>query len=118
MDRLELKNLLMGTLVVPIGLAIVLVPFSILIGWNLITLILFWFVITPTLTLYLPAKISKSRDHLLESLIGLVIFYGIMVFMIYEHYKSDYFQVMILSGIVNLVLITAVNLTRRPRTQT
>lgn len=110
----EPKDKLKGTLVVPLGLAITLVPFSILIGWNLLTLILFWFVLTPGLSIYLPAMLSNNRNHLFESLVGLIIFYGIMVFMIYDHYKTDYFQIMILSCLINLVLVSSIHLVRRP----
>ena len=114
----ESKDKLKGTLIVPFGLAIVFVPFSILIGWNLITLILFWLVLTPGLTIYLPPIVSSNKNHLFESLVGLTIFYAIMVFMIYDHYKTDYFQIMILSFVINLILVSVVTWTRRPRTQT
>lgn len=114
----ESKDKLKGTLIVPLGLAMVLVPFSIVIGWNLITLILFWLVITPGLTIYLPTIVSNSKSHLFESLAGLILFYAIMVFMIYDHYKTDYFQIMILSCVINLILVFLVTLTRRLRTQT
>jgi hypothetical protein len=117
MDK-ESKDKLNGTLMVPVGLAIILVPFSMLIGWNLITLILFWLVMTPGLTIYLPTLVSSNKNHLFESLMGLIIFYGIMVFMIYDHYKTDYFKVMILSCLINLILVSAIIWTRRPGTHT
>src|SRR5687767_10508899 len=117
MDK-ESKNKLKGTMIVPVGLAIVLVPFSMLIGWNLVTLILFWFVLTPGLTIYLPTLVSSNKRHLFESLLGLVIFYGLMVFMIYDHYKTDYFQVMIVSCVINVILVSAITWTRRPVAQT
>jgi len=113
-----IKNRLIGMLIVPIGLAIVLVPFSTLIGWNLISLILFWFIIIPGLTILLPTIFSKSSNHLIESILGLVIFYGIMVFMIYDHYQTDYFQVMIISLGINLILISIISWIRRQRIQT
>jgi len=114
---MESKDKLKGILIVPIGLAVVLVPFSILIGWNLITLTLFWFLLIPVLSIYLPAIISNSKNHLFESLAGLIIFYGIMVFMIYEHYMTDYFQIMIMSCVINLIVVSVVLWKRRPRTQ-
>jgi len=113
----ELMNKLKGTLIVPIGLALILLPFSILIGWNLITLFLFWFVLTPGLTIYLPTFVSKRMNHLYESLIGLIIFYAIMIFMIYDHYKTDYFQIMILSGVINLMLVYVLSWAKRSRIQ-
>jgi hypothetical protein len=109
----ESKDKLKGILIVPVGLAIVLVPFSILIGWNLITLVLFWFLLVPGLTIYLPTIVSSCKNHLLESLLGMTIFYALMVFMIYDHYKTDYFQVMAVSSIVNLVLIFVIGWSRK-----
>lgn len=117
MDK-ELQEKLTGTLIVPVGLAIALVPFSMLIGWNLTTLILFWFVLTPGLAIYLPTIISSKKNRRFESSMGLVIFYAIMVFMIYDHYNTDYFQVMIISGAINLILVSVISWTRRPKTQT
>jgi hypothetical protein len=112
-----IRTKLLGTMIVPLGLLIILVPFSLLIGWSLLTLIIFWLVLTPLLTLYLPTLISSNKNLLFESLVGLIIFYGIMVFMIYDHYRTDYFRVMILSCVINLILVSAINLKRRPKTQ-
>lgn len=53
----------------------------------------------------------------MESLTGLMLFYAIMVFMIYEHYKTDYFQLMMLSCLVNVALVTAISLPRKQRGQ-
>lgn len=117
MDK-EFKDKLVGTLIVPFGLAIILVPFSLLIGWNLITLIVFWLVLTPGLTIYLPTVVSASQNQLFKSVVGLIVFYGFIVFLIYEHYKTDYFKVMILSGLVNLVFVSTMLWARRPGTPT
>lgn len=111
----QFKDHLKGTLIVPIGLSFILAPYSLLIGWNLITVFLFWLVLIPALTIYLPTKISKNKDHLLESLAGLLIFYGFMVFMIYDHYKTDYFQVMMASCVVNLILVATIILVKRSK---
>ena len=100
------KEKLKGIFVVPLAITIVLVPFSLLIGWNLATLFLFWFVMIPIMALYLPRRISKNKDHLLESVAGVIIFYSLMVFMIYKQYQTDYFKVMIASLIFNLILVT------------
>lgn len=48
------KDILKATLIVPFCLILVLIPYSMLIGWNLFTGVLFWYVITPALTIYLP----------------------------------------------------------------
>lgn len=105
----QLHDKLKATLIVPFGLILVLIPFSLLIGWNLITGILFWYVITPALTIFLPAIFIRNKNHLLESLIGLAIFYAIMVFMIYDHYKTDYFQIMMVSLAVNIIVILVIS---------
>jgi len=104
-----LKEKLKGTLIVPIALVVFLIPFSMLVGWNLLTAILFWFFIVPAVALYLPNKVSRNKGHLLETLSGLIIFYGFMVFMIYDHFKTDLFQIMIVSCFVNLVLVSLIN---------
>jgi hypothetical protein len=113
----NLQDLLKGIFAVLIGLAIVLIPFSIFIGWNLLTLLLFWFVVIPTLTIYLPTRVSKNRSHLLESVSGLTIFYGVMVLMIYEHYQTDYFRIMGISCLLNLAFVAMFTFTGSPKTQ-
>jgi peptidoglycan/LPS O-acetylase OafA/YrhL len=113
----NVKDRFSGILIVPLGLGIVLVPFSLIIGWNLITLLLFWFVVIPALAIYLPTKVSKSRNHLLESLTGLLLFYGIMTFMIYNHYKTDYFQVMMASCVVNVAIVAAISAVKKHTAQ-
>lgn len=109
----ELKGKLMRVLIVPIGLIVALIPFSLIIGWNLITLILFWFVLIPILSIYLPTIISNKKNHLFASAIGLLSFYAFMVFMIYDHYKTDYFQVMIFSGVINLIIVSVISNARK-----
>lgn len=106
-----------GALIVPIVLAIILVPFSLLIGWGLLSLLVFWFVLIPVLTFYLPTIISKNQNHLYESLVGLLVFYGLMVFLIYDHYTTDYFQIMVLSLVINLILVTGLSFADKQGTQ-
>ncbi|MBK8506868.1 MAG: hypothetical protein IPL46_34645 [Saprospiraceae bacterium] len=113
----ESKDRLRGILIVPLVLTIVLVPYSLVIGWNLITLILFWFVLTPGLTIYFPSVISGQRRHLLESLVGLIVFYAFMVFIIYSHYKTDYFRIMIISCVINLIVVSGIIWIMRPKAE-
>ena len=110
----KMKEQWKGMVTVAVVLPLVLVPFSLVLGWNILTLLLFWFAIVPALTIYLPAKVSKQTNHLVESLVGMTIFYGFMVFMTYSHYKTDYFQVMMTSYIVNIVMVTALTLLKKP----
>ena len=112
----EYKNRTLASLIVPVGLTIVLIPYSLLIGWSLITAFPFWFVITPALAIYLPFKTLGDNGYFFQSFIGLILFYGLMVFMIYDHYETDHFQIMIFSGMVNLILVSMIMLARRPKT--
>ncbi|MEQ1587308.1 MAG: hypothetical protein ABL895_15570 [Cyclobacteriaceae bacterium] len=102
-----------GAFIVILTLFIVLVPFSFLMGWNLITLFLFWFILVPAVSIYLPAKILKSEDWLIQAFGGLVSFYVVMVFMISKHYQTDYFKIMIVSGGVNLVVVAGFFLAKK-----
>ena len=111
------KELTKGALAVAIALSLVLVPYSLLVGWNVVTLLLFWFVIVPWIAVQLPGKVSKNGNHVIESLIGLIIFYAAILFMIYEHYQSDYFLVMMVSCGINLLVVSTISL-KRKRAQT
>ena len=92
--------------IVTIGLVITLIPYSLLLGWNTITLFIFWFAIIPTIAIYLPKAILHKKTSLLGRLIGLMTFYGLMIFMIYKHFKTDYFQVMIVSALINTIVVS------------
>lgn len=96
---------LKGTLAVLLGLFCALAPYSLLMGWNLITLLVFWFLITPALAIWLPTLVTRRDGRMFASLAGLLIFYAFMVFMIYDHYKSDYFRIMMVSCVVNLISV-------------
>lgn len=103
---------LLPILSVPIGLAIVLVPFSLLIGWSIFTIVLFWFVMTPALAEYLPTFVSKRKDTLYESLSGTLLSYAIMVFMIYTHYQTDMFLMIMASCGFNMIAIKVISRVR------
>ena len=102
-------------LIIPIGLVLALVPFSLLIGWNLFTLFLYWFIAVPLLSFHLPTLVKRNTHRLFSSIAGLTIFYGFMVFMIYEHYQSDFFQVLIWSGVINLVILIVMEVVKVKR---
>ena len=72
---------------------------------NLLGTIVSWFGIIPLLTVFLSNIISGNKNLALKSLISLVVFYGVMVFMIYKHYQSDFFKLMIMSLIFNACLM-------------
>jgi hypothetical protein len=90
---------------IPTVLAGLLALVGLTVGWNLITLLIFWFLVIPILALQIPRMLSSRGNQLFESALGLTIFYAIIVFMIYEHYQTDYFQVMMISFFVNLLMI-------------
>ncbi len=107
-----------GTLLLPLGLMATLIPVSMLLGWNALTAFLFWFGLVPILSFYLPTMISSGQDHLLKSLVGMLLFYGLMVFMIYDHYQTDLFHVMIASCGVNVLVVGGAVLARYYRSAT
>jgi putative effector of murein hydrolase LrgA (UPF0299 family) len=108
------KNL--RILSIPAALGALLAFVGLTIGWNLVTLFIFWFLLLPILGLNLPRWISRTGNQLIESIAGVFIFYTVIVFMIYEHYQTDYFQVMIVSFFFNVVVIIAKS--KRTLTQT
>lgn len=118
MDKNAVKENAKGALAVVVGVSLVLVPYSFLIGWNAATLLLFWFVIVPWIALYIPGRISRNKNHLIESLAGLVIFYALVVLMIFRHYKSDYFLVMMVSCAGNFITVSVIRLTKKKDVQT
>jgi len=101
------------TLIVPLGAFIALILFSFTLGWNILTLLLFWFLFIPFLASTLPTIISKNEFNLRHSIIGLIIFYSFMVFMIYEHYQSDYFIIMLISLICNIGAVSLITWIRK-----
>ena len=79
---------------------------------NLLVTIVSWFVVIPLMNVFLSKNISGSKNLALKSLISLVVFYGIMVFMIYKHYQTDFFKIMIASLIFNsLILFVGIAMT-------
>lgn len=110
----QVINKLQAIFIIPFVLAILLVPFSKWIGWNLMTLILFWFLLAPILSAYLPKKILKTTNPLRESLIGLSVFYAVMVLMIYDQFQTDYFKLMMISWVVNSGVVTLITLSLKP----
>ena len=90
--------------IIPAVLVIVLALFSFLIGWNLLTLITFWFLIVPVMAVLVPGML-KINFPVRESLTGLSLFYLCMIWMIYDQFQSDNFQLMLLSLVVNVGLV-------------
>ena len=91
-----------NTLAIPLAMVIILIPFSLLIGWNIASMVIFWFLLIPLVSHLIPRKVFKSTNPMKESIIGLTIFYALMTFMIYEH--SDFLQLMMISFVVNILV--------------
>ena len=92
-------------------MTIILIPYSILIGWYMASMVVFWFVLIPLVSYLVPTKIFKSTKPMKESIIGLTIFYALMTFMIYEH--SDFLQLMMVSFVVNLLILFFIQLDKK-----
>lgn len=107
MKRQSLIHLLV-ILITPLGIGILLGIFSLTIGWNLFTMIVFWFVMIPVLAYVLPRLISKEIVRPRESIIGLLILYGVMILMIFNHADSDFFIIMVISLLVNIGVVTLI----------
>jgi len=115
MKKLILYDFVKGMLLVPIALTILLAPYSIVVGWNLVSAFLFWFILVPVVVVYVPGFVSKNKNHWLEAISGLVVFYGLMVFMIYSHYQSDLFKIMMWSAAINVVITSLLFFLRKPK---
>lgn len=109
----ELINKGLKTLCVPVILFILLLPFSFLTGWNIATALFYWFFLIPFVAEYVPTIFSDNKNKLKESLIGLLIFYSFIIFMIYKHYDSDFFFLMMLSAVVNMGSISLISKVKR-----
>lgn len=112
------RSRLLAVLAGVVGLVAALVPFSLWVGWNLFSGLLFWVVITPVLAWVLPGMVLRHGNHLKESLGGLVAFYALMVFLIYDHAGSDLFKLMMGSLVFNLIAITVLGWPRKAVTRT
>jgi len=105
MLRRDVVDRMRGTAIVPAGLAAALIFFSMVVGWNVLTVVFYFFLVAPALAIYLPRMVSGNKGHMFKSTTGLIIFYAFMVFMIYDHYKSDYFQVMMVGFVINIIAV-------------
>ncbi len=100
--KLTRVNKYLSSVVVLVGLIIILIPFGLIFGMSLLPNIIFWFFVVPFLAFSFGTKICISQDQMFASLTGLLLFYGFMVFMIYEHYQSDFFKLMLLSMVTGI----------------
>lgn len=102
-SQLYIPTYLRVALIVPGCIFLYVITFSYFFGGNrnLVITLASWFVIIPLMNVFLSKIISGKKNLAYKSLISLLIFYGIMVFMIYEHYQTDFFKIMIASMVFN-----------------
>lgn len=96
---------------IPLGIMTILAAYSLLLGWNLLTAVTFWFLIVPFLVFFL-SKVLGIR-HLWQSFIALLCFYGVVIFMTYEHFRTDFYAVLFASLIFNSFVMMFVILVDR-----
>jgi len=97
-------NFYLAAFLTALVLFLVLVPYAMVLGWNLITAVTFLYILIPVLS-YLCTKVFITSNRLLTSISGALFFYAFMIFMIYKHYKSDQFQIMIYSIIPTVIVL-------------
>lgn len=96
-------------LIIPLCVFLVLVPYSRFPGWNPITIFLFWFIILPGIILFLSPKFLKKNYRTWKAMVSMIIFYGFIVFMIYKHFETDFFMVIMISFLWNSGIMAMVN---------
>lgn len=87
------------------ALPLLLITYSLSVGWDLATVLLFWFIIVPSFAVFIPNIIVKKRAGLIGRLSGLMFFYAVVVFLIYSQYATDFFRIMMVSAVVNSILV-------------
>ncbi|MEM9325863.1 MAG: hypothetical protein AAGA85_09410 [Bacteroidota bacterium] len=106
----EKTRLALLTLFIPVALFALLAPYSLLVGWNFFSAVLFWFIVIPATTVQLPKVLKVTRRPLGFQIIGLLFFYGFIHFLIYEHSQTDLYQVMMTSCLFNLIAVGYISL--------
>ena len=95
---------LLGSLLTSIILFGCLAIYSVLLGWNLYSSLIFWGLLVPIIA-YLSSQILKTNNHLIIALLGTIFFYCFVFFMTYKHYDTDWFTVMKYSLVSSAFLI-------------
>ena len=99
------ENIIVSVILVSLSLLVILIPFSLFIGWNLLTAILFWFILVPIIANQSSRFHSKIKKQLIVAISDCILFYLFMIFMIYYHYKSDFFKLMITSIFSSILMV-------------
>jgi hypothetical protein len=108
MNKIKFLSSPIRFFILPVGLTLLLISYSLLIGWNLVAFSVFWFLLVPLVSILVHEVLNRKTQVIIETLSGLIIFYGLVILMIYKHYQSDYFRMMILSFLINMIVIAVV----------
>jgi len=92
---------------------LVLALYTFLLGFTFPSSVLFWFFILPGLIIFLCSKFFNSPSGIRNAMVTIVIFYSFMVFMIYRHFPSDFFTLMMISFLWNFLIMIIVRLSER-----
>jgi hypothetical protein len=71
---------------------------------NVFILLTFWFICVPLIA-YSSSRVIKRNNRLANSLIGILLFYSFVYFMIYELTHTDFFIVVKYSFVTSMALI-------------
>ena len=63
----------------------------------------------PGRCILLPKIVSGRNYNVLESLLGMFIFYAVIALLVYDHSTTDFFKVILLSFVVNSLLTILVH---------
>lgn len=95
----------------PLGMLLLFAGYVNLLGFDLLTQLIFWFVVLPYSTIFVSGRITGQKRNVLPSLIPLTLFYGIMIFMSYKH--EDLLYVMLISLVYNNIILGLVAFSNR-----
>lgn len=112
-NKLTLPVFVKGALVVPVGVLLVFIPYWYFLGKVFPLNLALMFVVIPYVAAWLPRIYREKRNHFWESVSGLILFYLFMVFMIYKHYQSELFLVLMASAVWNILTLTGIGLTMK-----
>lgn len=71
---------------------------------NVFILLTFWFICVPLIA-YSSSRVIKRNNRLANSLIGILLFYSFVYFMIYELTDTDFFMVVKYSFVTSMALV-------------
>ncbi|MEO1050025.1 MAG: hypothetical protein AAFX87_05350 [Bacteroidota bacterium] len=91
-------------------LFLILIPYSMFLGWSFFSGVLFWLILVPVVAYVFSMLMVKGlKRALVSAMAGFILFHLFMVFMIYEHYKTDMFILMVGSIIPAAAIILFVH---------